>query len=289
MSIPFSANQEVCNQRSGVYAIVNIKTEKFYIGSAVKLSRRKSEHLSDLRRGKHDNRHLQHSYNKHGEECFIFKVIEYVEDENKLLDIEDNWIKQYKPLGVTYNIREESSSNLGMKHSDEAKRKMSLVKQNMSDETKRKMSLAKQNMSDEARQRISELKPRKPVVRLDKNNNFVARFNSIIEAERETGINDSNIGDCCRGKQKSAGDYLWLYETDYLNGERPDKNNLINGHSKSILQFTKNNEFIKSFNSLTEASRETGINHGNISKCCLGKQKSSGGYIWQYESLYNQN
>ncbi len=84
MSIPFSANQEVCNNRSGIYAIVNLKTEKFYIGSAVKLNSRKSLHLNQLRKGKHHSKYLQNSYNKHGEECFIFKVLEYVEDENNL-------------------------------------------------------------------------------------------------------------------------------------------------------------------------------------------------------------
>ncbi len=95
MSIPFSANQEVCNNRSGIYAIVNLKTEKFYIGSAVKLNSRKSLHLNQLRKGKHHSKYLQNSYNKHGEECFIFKVLEYVEDENNLLKIEQKYLDIY--------------------------------------------------------------------------------------------------------------------------------------------------------------------------------------------------
>ena len=28
----------------------------------------------------------------------------------------------------------------------------------------------------------------------------------------------------------------------------------------------------------------TGIDDGNISKCCLGNLKSAGGYIWRYAS-----
>lgn len=263
MSIPFSANQEVCNNRSGIYAIVNLKTEKFYIGSAVKLNSRKSLHLNQLRKGKHHSKYLQNSYNKHGEECFIFKVLEYVEDENNLLKIEQKYLDIYFHTGITYNISPIAGSPLGIKRSDETKKKISFAKQNMSDETKQKMS--------------------KPVVQLTKNNNFVERFNSLLEANAKTGVHKDSIGACCLGKQKSAGGYLWMYEKDYLNGKRPDKNNLIHGHSKPIIQFTKQNEFVKKYNSITEASRETEIKRGSISACCSGNLKSAGGYIWRYE------
>lgn len=286
MTIPFDVNEKVENNRSGVYAIVNIVTRKFYIGSAVKLSKRKNNHLSNLRKGKHKNRHLQSSYNKHGEDCFIFKVLGYVEDKNSLLDIEDNWIKQYKPLGVLYNIREEASNNLGVKHSKEAKKKISEEAKGriMSDEAKQKISEANTGKihSDETKKKMSLVR-QKPVLQFTKNNEFVKRYNSIIEAVKETGINDGNISQCCLGKLKTSGNYLWMYETDYLNGEKYDENNLINRCLKPVLQFTKNNEFVKRYNSITEASRETEIACSNISQCCSGKRKSAGGFIWKYE------
>lgn len=34
--------------------------------------------------------------------------------------------------------------------------------------------------------------------------------------------------------------------------------------------------------SAMEAERQTGINNGNIIKCCKGKYKKAGGYQWQY-------
>lgn len=55
--------------------------------------------------------------------------------------------------------------------------------------------------------------------------------------------------------------------------------------SKKILQFTKSGEFIREWPSLNEAELELGIAHTNISKCCNGKRKSAGGYIWQYSTL----
>lgn len=51
-----------------------------------------------------------------------------------------------------------------------------------------------------------------PVVQYTTGGVFLAEYSSIREAERVTGINHSNIGQVCRGKRKTAGGYLWLYE-----------------------------------------------------------------------------
>lgn len=52
---------------------------------------------------------------------------------------------------------------------------------------------------------------------------------------------------------------------------------------KVTQQFDSNMNLIKEFNSLTEASRNTGIAAQNISASCLGKIKESGGFIWRYK------
>ncbi len=51
-----------------------------------------------------------------------------------------------------------------------------------------------------------------------------------------------------------------------------------------ILQFSKSGEFIAEYPSTREAERQTGCYHTNISACCKGKYKSTGGYIWMYAS-----
>lgn len=53
--------------------------------------------------------------------------------------------------------------------------------------------------------------------------------------------------------------------------------------SKKVLQFTKSGEFIKEWPSMSEAERELGIAKSNICKCCNGKIKSAGGFIWMYK------
>lgn len=42
-------------------------------------------------------------------------------------------------------------------------------------------------------------------------------------------------------------------------------------------------KIIKIFNSILEARAITGIDNSAISKCCRGKLKTSGGYIWRYQ------
>ena len=52
--------------------------------------------------------------------------------------------------------------------------------------------------------------------------------------------------------------------------------------SKPIIQFSKDGEFIKKWDCITDVLRELGINQGNICKCCKGERKTAGGYKWLY-------
>lgn len=51
----------------------------------------------------------------------------------------------------------------------------------------------------------------KIIYQFDKNNNFIKKWNSIIEATNELNICACNITDCAKGNRKSAGGYIWKY------------------------------------------------------------------------------
>lgn len=51
---------------------------------------------------------------------------------------------------------------------------------------------------------------------------------------------------------------------------------------KPIKQYDLNGNFIKQYNSLREASNETGFSYKSLSLCATGKTKTSAGYIWKY-------
>jgi group I intron endonuclease len=88
----------------GIYKIINVVNNKFYVGSAVNFSRRKARHFSELRHGKHNNRWLQASWNKYGEKAFVFVVVEVVQDKATLLEVENRWLKEHVGKKYCYNL-----------------------------------------------------------------------------------------------------------------------------------------------------------------------------------------
>lgn len=52
---------------------------------------------------------------------------------------------------------------------------------------------------------------------------------------------------------------------------------------KPVLQFTKDGKLIKRWPSASQIERELGYFQAAISSCCVGKTKTSYGYIWHYE------
>lgn len=51
---------------------------------------------------------------------------------------------------------------------------------------------------------------------------------------------------------------------------------------KGTVKLDINGKEIKVYKSLSEAAKETLIDIANISKCCLGKRETAGGYKWKY-------
>lgn len=116
----------------GIYKIINVVNNKFYVGSAVDLKRRKTRHFSELRKGKHNNRHLQAAWVKYGEQAFVFVVVQDVPEHEDLLAAENVWLKEHVGKDYCYNIGVDATApHLGMsgplsptwghKHTPEAK------------------------------------------------------------------------------------------------------------------------------------------------------------------------
>lgn len=107
---------------SGIYEIVNLVNGKRYVGSACNLKQRKIDHWKLLRRGTHHSRYLQASWNKYGEDAFEFRLIESVAEKERLVEREQHYFDILKP---EYNIAKKAGSCLGVRHTAEAKAKMS--------------------------------------------------------------------------------------------------------------------------------------------------------------------
>lgn len=129
--------------KSGIYMIKF--NEHFYVGSAVDLTGRKNRHLHSLRNNKHCNTFMQNLYNKYGEYGFKFVILEECKKE-QLIAREQYYIDTLKP---DINICKIAGSTLGIKLSDETKRKLS--------ETFKGMQRSKGRiMTSETREKIRE-------------------------------------------------------------------------------------------------------------------------------------
>jgi len=115
----------------GIYKIINVVNNKFYVGSAVDLKRRKTRHFSELRTSKHNNRYLQAAWNKYGEQAFVFVVVEDLPKGADLLAAENVWLNEHVGKEYCYNIginatapmlgmSGELSPTWGYKHTPEA-------------------------------------------------------------------------------------------------------------------------------------------------------------------------
>ncbi len=86
-----------------IYKIRNVVNGKFYVGSAADTRTRFRQHRKLLRKGKHHCKHLQNSWNKHGEDVFKFEIIENVESRDKLEAAEDAWLAEHVGKKYCYN------------------------------------------------------------------------------------------------------------------------------------------------------------------------------------------
>jgi len=93
-----------------IYKIINIKNNKFYVGSAVNLTKRKQKHIWKLRSGDHPNKHLQAAWIKYGETAFIFVLVQIVAEGVDLLEEENWWLQQSVGKPNCYNIAESATA-----------------------------------------------------------------------------------------------------------------------------------------------------------------------------------
>jgi group I intron endonuclease len=113
----------------GIYKITNTVNGRFYIGSAVNLARRWTEHQQKLRRGKHANSHLQRSWLAHGGVVFGIEILEHVAALSNLIGREQFWIDRLQASGPAgYNLSPTAHSVLGYRHSPETRKRISEAK-----------------------------------------------------------------------------------------------------------------------------------------------------------------
>ena len=242
-----------------IYVWKNKVNGKTYVGKAKKLHERRYRHLIAK-----DDYYLHNSLKKRGVESYQLAVIVKDVPAEELGNIERYYVKALDSLrknGKGYNIAEggEGGNNYAGKKPEEM------------DEINKKKS---ENHADVS----GKNNPRSRKIILL---NTGEVFDYINQAVEKYGVNHRHISACCRGKRKSAGvidgkPATWMYFEDYEKLSEEEITKIKNqevanngGRPKAVICTTTR----KTYSSVSEASRQTGIAPSSISLCCNGKYK----------------
>lgn len=133
-----------------------------------------------------------------------------------------------------------------------------------------------------------------PILQYDLKGNFIKEWNSIQEACKAICCDCSSISANVKGKIKQVKGYIFKYKTrnkfpkkikigKLRNIDLQHRIVYNNRACSPVLQYDKNLNLIKEYNSVAEASRETKICNQNIHHCCRNERKTAGGFIWKYK------
>jgi hypothetical protein len=195
----------------GIYKITNTKNNKLYIGSALSIKSRFAQHLYRLKRNKHFNSHLQSSWNKYGENSFVFEIIEIC-DKLQLKTREEYFIALYKSNNrfFGYNKRLDCTTNLGLKANKETRKKL-------------RISHLGHKRSKQTQEKISKSQF-KPVYQINNNLELINKFESIKQASEITGFCSRSISLCATKKMQTHPKnlYYWCFESEYNSFSKPE-------------------------------------------------------------------
>ena len=110
-------------------------------------------------------------------------------------------------------------------------------------------------------------------------------YSSTKEVQRQLGFAHNNISQCCNGKYKTAYGYTWKYISKTMKVRKQSqetKEKIAKANRIPIVQLSKEDNFIKQWESAKQAGEELGIYPSSIRSCCKGRLKTAGGFKWNY-------
>lgn len=122
-----------------------------------------------------------------------------------------------------------------------------------------------------------------PVFKVEETGLIVSKYNSIADASKSCNISSRSIRHGLSSLSHYSNGYYWYMQSDLPNMSVGD---LIPPQARQdivpVYCFDMNGEFIKRYDSISEAKNDMGICQGKISDVCSGKRLSTGGYLWSY-------
>ena len=107
----------------------------------------------------------------------------------------------------------------------------------------------------------------------------------VAQAFCENQMGYSEVNHIDENKENNRAENLEWCSRSYNCNYGARNKRIAEKKSKPVLAIDKRTGLILEFTSALEAEKQTGINNGNINKCCKGKLKSCGGFYWMYANV----
>lgn len=241
----------------GIYAIMNLLNGKIYIGQSIDIEDRLKHHESSLKYNRHENSHLQNSWNEYGEDNFSFYIIQLCSEE-ELDELEIKYIRQFDATNRDKGYNMESGGSKNKHISDESRAKMSKAKIGMYDGQKNPMYGVHLKVSDEKKKRLSNI--------------FSGEGNPMYGVHLKISDHTKKI---LSERFSGEGNPFYGRKHNDKTKEKMRRNN----KSKKPIECVETGE---QYESSHDAYRKTGIYCDSINKCCNGKQHTAGGFHWKF-------
>jgi hypothetical protein len=139
------------------------------------------------------------------------KLYGYRVDSNPYFIQLINGEKQYTPEAIAKRIANTDYKKAAKKRNNT---KQQLCKNNIMESCHTPEAIAKR-IANINWKKFSEDR-KKPILQFDKQNNFIKEWPGIIDAAKILNIGNSAIQQCCNGKQKTSGGFVWKYKNNLL-------------------------------------------------------------------------
>lgn len=195
-----------------IYLVTNKINNKKYVGKTeYSVERRWKEHISDSKKRRCEKRPLYNAIRKYGESNFLVQIIEkteYTEEREKYwINIFDTYKKGYNAT-LGGDGKKYYNYNTIIDYYYKTLNIDSVAKYFNCDVSTVRNILRKENI-DYTSLSKREYRTHK-VAQKDKQGNIIKIFNSITEAQEFSGCGN-HIGECCNGKRKTTGGFMWEY------------------------------------------------------------------------------
>ena len=122
----------------------------------------------------------------------------------------------------------------------------------------------------------------KPILCFEPDGTLIKKYESASQTEND-GFFIHGVIDCCDHKATRCHDKVFMYEEEYLQKGFIKREKNYNPLMHPVIQCDLQGNFIAEYNSVKEASEQTGIERPSISSNLIGQRKTTGGYIFVYK------